>query len=450
MNLILNEISSNIVTYIITLIMYLINYNFYKNFLGLKKTQKYFFCFIMLLSILDISFQIYDNMHDVTPAFMIILTLLLYSLIFILLLLYCNCNLILKIFTIITQNLIILLLSLIFLPFDFYIIPMLKSADISFIVILVQILTQYLFLKQLCKYINYKQNLTLNQSLMLFIPCLSIFLIANLFYYMQQFKLNNKTYFLPYISNKLYYLAIPFISILLGLSLLITAYTLRKVIDSQEEKGKNILMAHQYEMQINHSKNIEKLYSDIRKVEHDMKNHIICLKTLADNQDMIGIKSYISKLSNIVSSLTLKLKTGNVISDSIINEKNNIALSENINFNCDFFLPKNISIDSIDLCILLSNILDNSIEACEQIISKNISKNISIKSYLREPYLIIECINSYESPIKYKNDIIVTTKADKDKHGFGLITINEIASKYNGVVDIMSENNIFTISESRS
>lgn len=458
MNFVSQDLLSNVISYTVKLIMYIIYYYFYKNFLGIKNNRKHFFSVILLLYSIDIFQNIYIGIHSSSSTFIITSTIIFYFILFFLLLFYCKSNVLLKIFTLIAEKLIELLTLIISIPFDFYIMPKLESLTIAsniknillilvpLIMISIQILIQYLFLRQLCKYISYKQDLSTNQSLILFIPCLSISLIAGLFYYMQQFKINNATYFLPFILNKSYYIAVPFISILLGFSLLITAYTLRKVIDSQEEKQKNILMEHEFEMQINHSKNIEKLYSDIRKVEHNMKNHLICLNTLVNNNDLLGIKSYITKLNNVISSITLKIKTGNVISDLIINEKYNIACSENITFNCDFFLPKNTSIDSIDLCILLSNILDNAIEACEKIVSENLSKKINIKSFVKEPYLIIECINSYETPLKYKNDNIITTKPNTDKHGFGLIIINEIASKYNGIVDIINENNLFTIS----
>ncbi|CAI3593945.1 GHKL domain-containing protein [Clostridium neonatale] len=146
------------------------------------------------------------------------------------------------------------------------------------------------------------------------------------------------------------------------------------MIDSEEEKHKIILMEHQFECQVNHIKNLEKLYNDTSKIQHDMKNHIICLKSLAFNNNLSELKSYLLKLDDTLKKSALKIKTGNPISDCIITEKLYIASAHNIDFNCNFIIPKNSSIDSFDLCILLGNSLDNAIEACNKITSSTIKK----------------------------------------------------------------------------
>lgn len=119
------------------------------------------------------------------------------------------------------------------------------------------------------------------------------------------------------------------------------------MIDSEEEKHKIILMEHQFECQVNHIKNLEKFYNDTSKIQHDMKNHIICLKSLAFNNNLSELKSYLLKLDDTLKKSALKIKTGNPISDCIITEKLDISSAHNIDFNCNFIIPKNSSIDFI-------------------------------------------------------------------------------------------------------
>jgi sensor histidine kinase YesM len=216
------------------------------------------------------------------------------------------------------------------------------------------------------------------------------------------------------------------------------------MIESEEYKSKNILIKQQFEMQLTHIKNIDSIYLGIRKVVHDMNNHISCLKSLADANNWDEMKKYLYKISNTVSKLDFKIKTGNPICDAIINEKYNISQAEGINFQCEFLIPQNTSLDSIDLCVLLSNALDNSIEACKKINGKH--KFILIKSYVRGLYLIIEIINSSSEKLSYNDDKIITSKADKINHGIGLSNIEDVVNKYNGAFDIIEEQNQVTLS----
>ncbi|WP_243156289.1 ATP-binding protein [Clostridium sp. C2-6-12] len=216
------------------------------------------------------------------------------------------------------------------------------------------------------------------------------------------------------------------------------------MIESEDYKYKSILIKQQFEMQLNHIKNIDNIYLGIRKVIHDMNNHISCLKNLADTNNFEEIKKYLYKISNTVSKLDFKIKTGNPICDAIINEKYNISKAEEIDFHCEFLIPQNTSLDSVDLCVLLSNALDNSIEACRKI--NSIHKFISIKSYVRGLYLIIEIINSNSEKISYNRTEIITSKSDKLNHGIGLSNIEDVVNKYNGAFDIIEESNQVTLS----
>jgi sensor histidine kinase YesM len=239
---------------------------------------------------------------------------------------------------------------------------------------------------------------------------------------------------------------LPFISVLLLISIPIMAYILKKMLEAQDEKQKNMLMGQQVKLQLKHMKNVEKFYLNIKKVIHDINNHISCLRSLADNNNLNEIKEYLHNIGSTVSNLDFKIKTGNPISDAVINEKFNISESENINFICDFMLPPKISIETIDLCIILSNALDNAIEACRNVADTNIQKKISIKSYIRDLYLIIEVSNTTKDKVKYVNNKIVSSKPNAINHGIGISNIEDVAKKYNGILDIIEEKNYFTLS----
>lgn len=108
-------------------------------------------------------------------------------------------------------------------------------------------------------------------------------------------------------------------------------------------------------------------------------------------------------------------------------------------------MPKEISVEPIDLCVILSNSLDNSIEACMRISDYSIPKTIWIKSYIREIYLIIEASNTTIDKLQYAENEIISTKSDSHNHGMGISNIKAAIRKYNGVIDIMEEKNKFIL-----
>ncbi|WP_237737347.1 ATP-binding protein [Clostridium carboxidivorans] len=176
-----------------------------------------------------------------------------------------------------------------------------------------------------------------------------------------------------------------------------------------------------------------------------MNNHLNCLKSLAINNNIEEMKGYIDNIGQTMSKLDFKIKTGNPVSDAVMNEKYNIAKVEGIKFTCDFIMPKKTLVEPMDLCVILSNALDNSIEACKRIKDTSIDRKIFIKSYVREIYLIIEISNTCIDKIQYVEDKIITQKLDKLNHGIGISNIEATVKKYNGIIDILQEKNKFVV-----
>lgn len=430
-------------------IQYAIQYYFYKNFLGFKsKAWKFILCAI-LYTIFD-----FGVMRTAPEALRIIVDDVFWLAILCLL---CKGSYILKFYTVIVQDSISALIGITFLICDFKILPIIYQMKMSinqYLTVyfiestanaLIRLAILFLFLKCICNMLKLKdKQVNTYQGLYLLVPCLASYSFSVIFYVIQEFKIDNKKYNLSNVFPEIYYI-LPFISFGLLVSILITAYTFRKMLDGEGEKQKNLLMEQQFELQLTHSKNIEGLYCGIRSVMHDMNNHIACLKNLANDNRIDDIKKYIDNIGETIGKLDFKIKTGNPISDAVINEKYNIAQAENIDFLCDFIIPKEISIEPVDLCIILSNVLDNAIEACTSINISNIPKEIRIKSYVKNMYLIIEVSNTKNNKFQYDGDKIISTKSDSTKHGMGIYNIEAAVKKYNGILDIVEEKNRVTI-----
>lgn len=197
--------------------------------------------------------------------------------------------------------------------------------------------------------------------------------------------------------------------------------------------------------QIKYYEVLKKSHVEICSMRHDMKNHLLCIQILAREKDLEGIEYYIQKLACNVRNSTIQIYTGNLIVDALLNEKLSKAQDKGIKVETLLDKLSEINIDQMDLCIILSNALDNAIEAAEKVaLTKDAVITIEIK--VIKGYLVIYIKNSIQASVVIKKKyMIATTKEDKIHHGYGLKNIKEVVEKYEGVLKLTSDNGSFIL-----
>lgn len=178
----------------------------------------------------------------------------------------------------------------------------------------------------------------------------------------------------------------------------------------------------------------EKIFQELRRYKHDIKNHLITINEMLDKNKISSAESYIKVLldKKEINGYSI-IDTGNLIIDSLINAKYNVAIAKGIEFKLDIHIPIALPFNDTDTCIILGNILDNAIEATEKVDADKRYINILMKFETNE--LIIVCINSFDGQIKTDDKgRLVTTKVDFDQHGIGITSIERLALRYNGRV----------------
>ena len=110
---------------------------------------------------------------------------------------------------------------------------------------------------------------------------------------------------------------------------------------------------------------------------------------------------------------------------------------------------EDIPVAPIDLSIMLGNLLDNAIEACMKINPVSL-RIIRFAMGCYDGHITIVCSNPYtelypQTKTSSEDIKLLSSKSDKNNHGFGLINIQEITEKYNGKMDIQASDNVFTI-----
>lgn len=204
----------------------------------------------------------------------------------------------------------------------------------------------------------------------------------------------------------------------------------------------------QYHSQISSYKILEEQYSQSERLRHDLKNHIIALMGLLENKELEKMAVYLKTMGDSVNLGINEEITGNRIVDVFLSQKRKLAENKNIIWECDVQIPKICYISEYDLCVLLGNILDNAVEACEKSQSKEANSTskqfINIQAGVIKKCFLLEVRNSTD--MLDKPNIGFTNKENPSEHGIGLLNISDVVHKYNGVMDIEIRNSVFTIS----
>lgn len=175
---------------------------------------------------------------------------------------------------------------------------------------------------------------------------------------------------------------------------------------------------------------------------HDLKHQIAALRTGVGGSDFLSSLDDIEKSVMIYDSIA---KTGNEPLDVLLTEKSlqceqkSIKLTYMADGDClDFIRP-------VDIYSLFGNVFDNAIESVDKL-PLDKTRNISMNIFRWGKFIRIIVENTFCGDINIVDGVILSTKENKESHGYGIKSIRHIAEKYGGSVDISTNDNIFRLS----
>lgn len=181
----------------------------------------------------------------------------------------------------------------------------------------------------------------------------------------------------------------------------------------------------------------------IKLLKHDMKNNILCIDALIEEENYDEAHNICHSLTNKYTSIGTIVNTENYLLNAVLNVEIEKAKSYGIPVKLSITNDLKMFKNSSDIISLIGNILDNAISY----LSKNKVKNneINFSTGYEGSYSIIKCRNNIFDSVLFNNPSLKTDKEDKDNHGKGITIINSIAHKYNGDVIIKERNKEFII-----
>ena len=220
------------------------------------------------------------------------------------------------------------------------------------------------------------------------------------------------------------------------INIVISLISIFMFIRNRNEKNQyyldNILKDKTLKLQEDYYKKIIDNYSNIRKFKHDIKGHLAVVNELINSKNYDEANVYIGNMSEAITGKDI-YNTNNIYISSILNSFDQSFIDNKIEFDLSYYIISDLKMNSMDICSLFYNLILNAVEANLKIEDKRF-----IKLYIAniKNNVLIKIVNPVDE--NFNLDIIKenkTTKEDKENHGFGLITINNIISKYNGNID---------------
>ncbi len=185
-----------------------------------------------------------------------------------------------------------------------------------------------------------------------------------------------------------------------------------------------------------------KIWENIRKVRHEMRNHLTVILGQLQIGDIDKCKKYLSDLVGTVEHFGDIVKTDNAVIDYLINSK--LTSLDHTKVIVSGYVGNFDDIADSDLACMIGNIIDNAVEAENKIIDKE-KRMIELHFLLQNQNRIIVCKNAIEQSVLETNKDLKTTKSDTISHGFGHQIIAEIVEKYYGFVNYSEIDNMFCV-----
>lgn len=182
----------------------------------------------------------------------------------------------------------------------------------------------------------------------------------------------------------------------------------------------------------------------MRRFRHDMKTHIIALQSYCESENNSKMKEYLQDIVKGSAIYEIKAYTGNRAVDAVIRQICDSAEKNKIKVEINGGLSDNLMISDFDLCVVLSNLLKNALEACEKIKEREkcmIMLNVGM--YQKQIYISVK--NTVTSKIRLEGACPKSTKEKSLYHGLGSGNVANIVKKYKGMLEYKCDDEWFEV-----
>lgn len=231
---------------------------------------------------------------------------------------------------------------------------------------------------------------------------------------------------------------IPLICALLLAAILAGVILFQKLVQYHEEVRRRAMLEQQVRQLQKELADIQEVYADLKGLRHDLRSHLANISLLAHHTDDAvrqELEAYLGNMQQTVDRLDFTHQTGNPITDTIIQRTLLEAQKKQVECIVDFTYPPQLSLDSYDIAVILTNALENALEACS---TSRGARQVRLRSYVKGSLFLIEVENDFSDELVFdkQSGLPLSRKEPQTLHGIGISNIQRCAQNYMGGIDI--------------
>ncbi len=283
---------------------------------------------------------------------------------------------------------------------------------------------------------------------------------------------------------------LPAMAFLIYAGILAAIAACQRILLLQEERENYFVATQQLSAMANRIREAEGMQDDLRRMKHELRNHLTTIRGLAVSGHYEDMDAYIGQMNKSLDMFSPAISTGNPVTDVILNDKRKSAMENGIHFQTEFTYPEKGGYNAYDMGIILGNLLQNALEACGKVPEG--SRYISVSGRQKKKFFLLEVRNSFQGEIHFDRhtNLPLSTKEEERpgtsglsrgtglsdvnsglshgngmsgmnsgfphgtgmpgmnsgfSHGIGLSNVKRTAEKYSGNLDIRIEGNTFCV-----
>lgn len=186
------------------------------------------------------------------------------------------------------------------------------------------------------------------------------------------------------------------------------------------------------------------IYKTMRGWRHDYHSHLQALKAYLAEGRLAEAQQYLNNLETDLDEIRPLFESENASLDAVLNSKLSLAMSRNIEVRYKVEAPPIQTVSDIDLCVVIGNLLDNAMEACEGMPEAGrgeAGKFIRVYIGVFREQLYISVVNSTAEHVRRLDEEYISQK--RGNHGHGLLRIDRVVKKYDGFINRKNEPGVF-------
>ncbi|MDO4542389.1 MAG: sensor histidine kinase [Bacillota bacterium] len=227
---------------------------------------------------------------------------------------------------------------------------------------------------------------------------------------------------------------------LISLASVVTSITVFFLLSSLASRVRSEAEIANLRLRNSYYRELEAKQEEIRRLRHDMRNNLGVIGGLLEGGERDEALAYLKEITAITASTTCSFCENSVV-NAVLNAKYREASEKGISCDIAVDIDNVLSMDSVDICTIIGNTMDNAIEAA----SFTKEPFIVLKARCHNGYFSFQINNSKSNEAKISQGRFISTKEDGKNHGLGLAAVEAIVEKYAGNIDISYNENEFTV-----